>query len=125
MATRPKKPVEVGQAQVGLDQAAELLRKQVEAGGRLLAERPIDADAYSTWGMLTRNYLEKAFGTNSPNVTAVTSVGKYGSFPMNAGNEWWERHRAESLQSQLAKLNGLIELLVTEKELQSGHSIAG
>jgi predicted nucleotide-binding protein len=124
MATRPKKPVEVGQAQVGPDQAAELLRKQVEAGGRLLAERPVDADAYSTWGMLTRNYLEKAFGANSPNVTAITSVGKYGSFPMNAGNEWWERHRAESLQSQLAKLNGLIELLVTEKELQSGHSIA-
>lgn len=123
MATRPKKPPEIGQAEIGPDQAVTLLRKQVVAGEKMLVERPIDEDQYSTWGMLTRNYLEKAFGMNSPNVTTVTSVGAYGSFPMNAGNDWWERHRTESLRSKLSKLNGLIELLATEKELQGGQAI--
>ena len=124
MVTRQKKPFEIGQPEVEPTQAAVLLRRQIASGEKLLAERPIDEDSYSTWGLLTRNFLEKAFGKNSPNVSTVTDVGKYGSFPMNEGNEWWERHRAESLQSQLSKLNGLMELLATESELQSGHAIA-
>ena len=124
MVTRPKKTFEIGQPEVEPAPAAALLRKQIASGEKLLAERPIDEDPYATWGMLTRNYLEKAFGKNSPNVSTVTDVGRYGSVPMNAGNDWWENRRAESLQSQLSKLGGLMELLATEGELQSGHAIA-
>jgi len=124
LATRSKKPAEIGTPELAPAQSAALLGKQVESGAKLLGERPIDENGYSTWEMLTRNYLEKAFGRNSPNVTTVTSVGKYGSFPMNAGNDWWEKHRAESLQTQLSKLRGLIELLTTGNELQGGHVVA-
>jgi len=125
MANRPKKPVPpvAGQPEIPPTKAIELLRKHGDAGAKLLAERPIQEDDYSTWVMLSRNFLEKAFGKNSPNIRSVTDVGNYGSFPMNAGPAWWENHRAESLQTQLNKLGGLIQLLETERELQDDHVV--
>lgn len=123
MATKAKKPVEQGVPEIAPDKAIELVRKQIATGEEVLRCRPIDEDAYSTWNLLTRNYLEKAFGKNSPNVTSITSVGKYGSFPMGASDTWWDDHRAESLRTQLSKMSGLIELLGTELELQLGSVI--
>lgn len=126
MATRTRKQarIEIGQPEITPAKAIALLKRHSEAGGKLLSERPIEEDDYSTWVMLSRNFLEKAFGKNSPNVTTVTSVGRYGAFPMEAGYAWWENHRAESLQTQLSKLAGLIELLETEQELQDDHIVA-
>ena len=100
------------------------MRKHLENGEALLARGGISSDDHSTWVMLARNYLEKAFGQNSPNVTTVTSAGRYGAFPMDAGEEWWQSHRAETLQSQVKKIQGLIELLTTEVDLQHGHVVA-
>lgn len=111
-----------------------LIRTQIEKGQTILGARPIDNDAYSAWELMTRNCLEKAFGTGSPNVSSVTDVGKYGAFPMGADPRWWENHRAESLTTQLSKLNALMELLETELDIgrssktrtipdSSGHAI--
>jgi hypothetical protein len=69
---------------------------------------------------VTQNFLEKAFGRHSPNISSVMDVGKYGAFRMNAGEEWWENHRAESLQTQMRQLEGLRELLQTEVQLSGG-----
>ena len=41
---------------------------------------------------------------------------------MNAGESWWAMHRADSLQTQLKKMHGLIELLETEQQLNGGHA---
>ena len=70
--------------------AINLLETQIHMGRELLASHPLashplSGDAHSQWKILTRNYVEKAFGRHSPNVNSVTDVGKYGSFPMNAG----------------------------------------
>ncbi len=46
-------------------------------------------------------------------------VGKYGSFAMNAGEEYWEERRAESLSKQITILSGLLEVLQTEITLDS------
>jgi predicted nucleotide-binding protein len=54
----------------------------------------------------------------------VMDVGKFGSFPMGAGEEYWENHRAESLQSQVTAIDSLIELLETELSLQSSAHTA-
>lgn len=70
----------------------ELLNGQIEKGNKLLSSRPLTKDEYISWELLTRNYLEKTFGMNSPNVTSVMNVGKCGSFQMNAGDKWWEQH---------------------------------
>lgn len=126
MATRRKstpKP-EIGAPEVSPDVGIGLLNKLISSGKELLSSRPLSSDAYSRWETLTRNYLEKAFGKNSPNVRTVTSIGMYGSFPMNASPAWWEQHRCESLQSQLSQLEGLIELLETEQQISgTSHSV--
>jgi predicted nucleotide-binding protein len=100
-----------------------LLNGQIGKGRDLLASRPLAKDAYSQWELLTRNYLEKAFGRGSPNVASVRDVGKYGGFPGNAGEQWWENHRAESLTTQLTRLEGLVELLETELQLRGSSAI--
>lgn len=41
---------------------------------------------------------------------------------MNAGEQWWENHRASSLQTQKRKLEGLRELLQTELQLSGGNT---
>jgi predicted nucleotide-binding protein len=106
--------------QVSPDRGIELLQAQIVKGQELLAKRPLDKDAYSSWELVARNYLEKAFGVHSPNVEAITAVGKSGSFPMNAEEPWWENHRAKCLQTQLTKIEGLVELLQVETQLVSG-----
>lgn len=106
-----------GLPQIDPEQGIELLRQLIQRGRGLLDGRPLATDTYSAWELLARNYLEKAFGQDSPNVSSITDVGKYGAFPIGAGEAWWERHRAESLGTQLSKLEGLVELLQTEVQL--------
>lgn len=102
-----------------------LLEEQLQKGHELLQSRPLTDDLYGQWELVTRNYLEKAFGHYSSNVDSVTNVGKSGAFPMNAGERWWENQRAESLQTQLTRLEGLIELLKTERQLQETGAVSG
>jgi predicted nucleotide-binding protein len=117
---RSQEPPQQGPPQVSPQQGIQLLRGQIEKGKALLSVRPLRSNEYSPWELLTRNFLEKAFGTNSPNVSTVTDVGKYGAFPMSASESWWEDHRAKSLATQVRKLEGLVELLETEIQLQGG-----
>lgn len=117
-----KKQTTPGPPQITPEQGIELLQGQIEKARNLLSSHLFNKDDYSSWELLTRNFLEKSFGVNSPNVTSVTNVGKYGSFPMNAGEAWWEKHRSKSLQSQVRKLEGLVELLQTEVQLEQGTS---
>ncbi len=109
--------------QVSAEQGITLIDVLLTKATDLLLKRPLKHDEYSTWELLTRNYLEKAFGRHSPNISSVTDVGKFGSFPMNAGETWWENHRAGSLQTQKRKLEGLRELLQTELQLSGGVTL--
>jgi len=113
-----------GDPSVAPEIGVKLLEGQISTGRGLLNARPIPADQYSRWELITRNHLEKCFGANSPNVTAVTDIGKYGMYSMDDGEREWERRRAENLTAQLTQLDGLVELLKTEATLQSGSGIA-
>lgn len=93
----------------------ELLRRTLDKGSELLSQC-VDSDDYSQWETTTRGFLVKIFGSLSPNVKRVLDVGKYGSFPMNASPEWWDRHRADSLRKQLRIIEGLIEVLEVDVE---------
>lgn len=123
MATRkpPAKPV-VGAPEIAPADAIRLLNQQIQRAEELLSNRPIKSDALNGWELLTKNFLTKAFGNFSPNVSAVVDIGKYGSFPMNAGPDWWENHNAKSLQSKISRLRGLVELLETELTLSGASS---
>ena len=84
-------------------------------GRSLLSARPIDQAKLNAWENTTREFLLKAFGPDSSNVSSVIDIGKYGVFPTEAGPEWWERHHAKSLSEQLTMLRSTIEQL----EIQS------
>lgn len=119
-----RKPEPPGKPQITPDVALGLLRTQMGKARHLLESRPLSKDAHSQWELVTSNYLEKAFGVGSPNVSSVADVGRYGSFPMNADDQWWENRRAENLATQVSRLEGLIELLETELQLQVGSGIS-
>jgi len=123
MATRKKPaPPVIGAPEISPEDGIKLLNQQIERAELLLAARPIAQDAISSWDLLTKNFLSKAFGNFSPNVSAVVDIGKYGGFPMNASPEWWENHNAKTLNSKVSRLRGLVELLQTEIGLNSGTS---
>lgn len=111
----------------GVDPATgcRLIEAQISRGRQLLSSGSPSKDSIGQWELVTRNILEKAFGVNSPNVSSVMDVGKYGAFVLGAGEAYWESHRTESLTTQLARLEGLVELLRTEEELQGAGVIAG
>lgn len=90
------------------------LKRQKEKGNQLLESSPIDIAHYRAWENTTREYIVKAFGVNSPNIKSLTSIGKYGSFPINGDTQWRDQHRVESLNKQLVMLDSLIDQLETE-----------
>jgi predicted nucleotide-binding protein len=120
--TRP--PESPGELQVTPDVGIQLLKTLIDRACTLLASRPLSEDAYSQWELLARNYLEKAFGASSPNVSSVTYVGKWEDSPLDAEEEWWENNRVESLTTQVSRLKGLVELLDTEVQLRRGTAIS-
>jgi predicted nucleotide-binding protein len=108
---------------VSPEKGIALIRGQIEIAERLLASCPLSSDDDSSRELLTRNFLEKAFGIHSPNVSSVMDVGKYGAFPMYADEGWWANRRADNLQTQIKKLVGLVDLLQTEAQLASGSLV--
>lgn len=117
--TKSKRPAafNVGQLELTPDKAVDLLRRHSNAGLDILSRRPINADKHSAWILLARSYLEKTFGANSPHIASITNVGRYGGFALVAGEAWSDSHRADSLRTQIAKINSLIGILETECEL--------
>jgi len=103
---------------VSPEKGIELIEKIIEKGGTLLKNRPIKSDVYDAWENTTREYLIKAFGSDSPNVSSVMDIGK-GAFLGGMGEEYYEKYRAEDLSSQITMLKSLVELLNTEIELNS------
>ena len=116
MLTEPQLPI------VPPDKGISLLQSQIEKAKQLLLSHPLNMDDYSSWKLLTKNFLEKAFGIASPNVSSIMNVGVGGSFPINAGEEYWENQRAENLQTQIKKLEALVEVLKSEVQFNKKNN---
>lgn len=97
----------------------ELIRRLRDKGENLLSSRPIKSEDYQAWENTAREFLTKAFGSDSANIGSVIDIGHYGIVPMNAPPEYWENERAESLRKKLVMLDSLAELLQTEIEINS------
>lgn len=98
---------------VGID----LLTRQIESGKALLAARPLADDIYDKWIMITKQYIEKAFGANSAAFSSFDDAVSISAFPMGAPPQWWEAKRVEKVTAGLTCLSGLVELLETERQL--------
>jgi len=119
---KSSKPTSPEPPELPPERALPLLQQQIDKGRALLDRRPLSSDEIGAWDLLTRNYLEKAFGKNSANVTSVTSAGSVVAAPLGASEQYWENQRAERLQTKIRRLEGLIELLSTEIKLQSADA---
>jgi len=117
---KKSQPEPPGEPQVTPDAGIDLLRRQIAKAEELLGTRPLTTDANSQWQLVTRNYLEKAFGAGSPNVANVMDVTHRFFIPGGKSEAWWENERAKDLATQVTRLEGLIELL--ETEIQLNHS---
>lgn len=121
MAKLPRKtsvPPPVGLPEVSPQKGIELICRQIEAGEQLINNRPLKDDDFASWKLLTKNFLEKAFGADSSNVLSATRAGNVSTCPMNAGETWWENAHVECLKAQMSRMRSLIDLLNTEIELQ-------
>ncbi len=121
---RTRKGVEILPS-VTSEKGLNLVSQQINKGNDLLNNRPLNSDKYIAWETVTRDFLRKIFGSLSPNVSSVTEVGKYGSFPQNAGSDWWENHHANSLSKKVTIMEGLLEVLQTEISINHGHEASG
>lgn len=101
------------------DKGIELIRRLREKGTSLLSNRPIKSEDYEAWENTAREFLTKAFGSDSANIGSVIDIGRYGIVPMGAPAEYWENERAENLQKKLVMLDRLAELLQTDIEISS------
>ncbi len=58
-----------------------LLEEQLQKGHELLQSRPLTDDSYGQWELVTRNYLEKAFGRLLIERRQRDECGKVRGFP--------------------------------------------
>jgi predicted nucleotide-binding protein len=117
MATKRTPPKPAEPPSVTPEQGINLINRQIEAGVKLGEWLDIPQDQYGAWINTTENYLVKAFGSGSPNITRFHDVGRMFSYPTNAPDSWWEQYRRETLHSKIVHLRSYIELLKTEMEL--------
>ncbi len=115
MQKRPAVP-EFGKPTVSASVAVTQIGLQIASAQQLLAARPVSKDDYSSWELMTRNVLERAFGLNDANVRAITEVGKFGSIQMNPTQTYLENRRVESLRTQVAKLKTLVDVLALDAD---------
>lgn len=117
MSRRQNKPVNSPRT-LQPEEGIRLIQRQIDKGKELLANRPLLKAKYSAWENTTREILIKAFGSDSENVDSVMLNNRAGSYPINAGDQWWENHRVEQLQEQLELLESTKEQLQIELEFE-------
>lgn len=113
MARKPSAPPPTAPS-LAPQQAIRLLQQQVDKGRAILASGPITSAAARGWETVTQDILTKAFGSNSPHIETVMSIGRY-RFAFGGGNETeWEAGRVENMQERLPIIIDLIQLLQSE-----------
>ena len=94
----------------------ELLSGQSSEAEDLLSRQPVDKNDFQSWDNTTRNYVEKAFGENHPNVEDFASMWAFGNYTWSSAE--WSQHYAEGLQAKIKVLDGYMKQLRTEARIQ-------
>jgi predicted nucleotide-binding protein len=106
------------------DAAAELLKRQIENGERVLSQRPISRDAFSQWITAARSSVEWIYGTDSDTFRSYKGSGGIASVPINPSETWRENDRAETMERHISKLKGMLDFHSATRELQKTASSA-
>jgi predicted nucleotide-binding protein len=121
MTDRKPEDSTAGAPQVPPAKGIELLQSQINKAHDLSSSGSVSEDDYRSWYLLTRSYVEKAFGADSPAVSRIMSAGRP-RFPLKTLDSG--EYLAQLLQSWVSQLKAAIELLQTEAQLQQGEPAA-
>jgi predicted nucleotide-binding protein len=105
--------------QLSPDKGIVVIRRQIEAGEKILSGRRIDQAEYRAWESAALNYVHKSFGVNHPNAQNFKEIGRLISAPKNAGPSYWSGVSQRCLIDQLVCLRSYIGEL--EEELESAQ----
>ncbi|HEV7240915.1 MAG TPA: nucleotide-binding protein [Thermoanaerobaculia bacterium] len=97
------------------DTAGDLLRRQIENGEQLLANRPVSKGAFSSWLVAARGCVEWIYGTDSDSFRTYTASPGIVSVPLNPSEAEMQERRADTIEDHLAKLTGLLDIHVAKK----------
>ncbi|MDP2966256.1 MAG: nucleotide-binding protein [Pelolinea sp.] len=106
------------------EQAISLLQRQVDNGIKLLSSEHLLEKDFDAWESVTKDFLIKSFGSQSHHINDVIDIGKYGSYQMDANEQYWENRRRTSMYAKLKMLESLIEVLHTEIELRTPQPLS-
>lgn len=109
-------PEPVQPPQLSPDKGIVLIKRQIEAGEKIIAGTKIDEAEYRGWENATRNYLHKAFGFSHPNADRFKEIGRIWTAPFDASPAYWDSVFREFLRDQLVCLRSYIGELETELE---------
>lgn len=112
----PNTPPPRGKPSVTAEHGISLLSAQIKRAEQLLAAQSVNGNDFGSWDNTTRNFVEKAFGENHPNVQGFEYLWAFG----NAGwdPDEWAEHYAKGLRAKITALNGYIEELNVEIQLR-------
>jgi predicted nucleotide-binding protein len=100
------------------DVAIKFLSQQLEQGRALFSKPPVEENSYDVWVHTTSELLAKAFGDGSNNISRFRDVGYLGFYTDSMDETFFRNQRLESLKTQLAYLEGMIDLLRKDVELR-------
>jgi len=92
------------------DKAGDLLRRQIESGEQLLANRPVSKGAFSSWLVAARGCVEWIYGKDSDTFRTYTASPGVVSVPLNPSEAEMESRRADTIEDHLAKLRGFLDI---------------
>lgn len=108
--TKQSKPKSIPPS-CGPRQAISLLQDRYSKAHQLLANRPLSSADHGAWENTTREFLIKAFGSDSENISAVINASAGFSANVDFGEHEWEEYRASQLKNQIKMLESCIEQL--------------
>lgn len=102
---------------VGPEQALSLLRMQSKNGQALLDNGAISEGEEQAWEAATEEALRRSFGSDSPNINRVMSVGQWAMYG-GGTDEQYAAQRMKDMKDRMAIIDGLIELIATDVPAQ-------
>lgn len=108
----------VGNPAVTPRRGAEFLSNQITKGKHILREKWPKKKEYRKWETKTLHFLILAFGEDNQNVTRVMNIGKM-VFGINESEDSLGYRMREDLESQIAELEALVDVLHTKEMIQN------
>jgi hypothetical protein len=121
----PKKPASFTprSGTLTLNQSITILKELKTKAEALLAEKPIASSKKQAWEVTARHLLEKAFGPQSENMTAIMDVNKYNHYFGGGTPQEYEDQRVTDMEERVQILDGLIDSLELEVALANPPNV--